>query len=132
MLAGIAIYFFGAKILRKLVVPFLLLLLAIPIPAIIFNKIAFPLQIWASQAAVWGIRVFEVPSVRKGNVIELLPQRRDADRRAGSRRSVQRNSQFDDARHARLDPGIFHAGKARKICRLTGLNSSKILTFGEP
>ena len=73
MLAGIVIYFFGAKILKMLVVPFALLLLAIPIPQIIFNKIAFPLQIYASQTAVWGIRLFEVPSVRKGNVIEILP-----------------------------------------------------------
>jgi len=71
---GIIVYFFGAKILQSLLVPFALLLLSIPIPQIIFNKIAFPLQIWASQAAVWGIRLFEVPTVRKGNVIEILPQ----------------------------------------------------------
>lgn len=74
MLAGIIVYFFGTKILQILAVPFLLLLLAIPIPQIIFNKIAFPLQILASQAAIWGIRVFDVASVRKGNVIEILPQ----------------------------------------------------------
>ena len=74
MLAGITVYFFGAHILKSLVVPFLLLLLAIPIPQIIFNKIAFPLQIWASQAAVWGIRLFAVPTIRKGNVIEILPR----------------------------------------------------------
>ncbi len=73
MLVGIVIYFFGAKVLKLLVVPFALLLLAIPIPQIIFNKIAFPLQIWASQMAVWGIRLFEVASVRNGNVIEILP-----------------------------------------------------------
>ncbi len=73
MFAGIVIYFFGIRILKSLVVPFVLLLLAIPIPQIIFNKIAFPLQIYASQMAVWGIRLFEVPSVRKGNVIEILP-----------------------------------------------------------
>ncbi|HLM59645.1 MAG TPA: EpsI family protein [Pyrinomonadaceae bacterium] len=73
MLAGIVVYFFGVKILRLLVAPFVLLLLAIPIPQIIFNKIAFPLQIYASQMAIWGIRLFEVPSVRKGNVIEILP-----------------------------------------------------------
>ena len=73
MLAGIVVYFFGTKILKSLVTPFVLLLLAIPIPQIIFNKIAFPLQIYASQMAVWGIRLFEVPSVRKGNVIEILP-----------------------------------------------------------
>lgn len=73
MLSGIVIYFGGTQILQLLVVPFLLLLLSIPIPQIIFNKIAFPLQIWASQAAVWGIRFFEIPTVRKGNVIEILP-----------------------------------------------------------
>jgi exosortase D (VPLPA-CTERM-specific) len=74
LLVGTIVYFFGKQILKILLVPFALLLLAIPIPQIIFNKIAFPLQIWASQMAIWGIRLFEVPSVRKGNVIELLPQ----------------------------------------------------------
>ena len=74
ILVGIVVYFFGAKILQLLVVPFALLLFAIPIPQIIFNKIAFPLQIYASQIAVWGIRLFSIPTVRKGNVFEILPQ----------------------------------------------------------
>lgn len=74
MLAGIVIYFFGANLLRLLTVPFLLLLFAIPIPQIIFNKIAFPLQIWASQIAVSGIRLFDVAPIRNGNVIEILPK----------------------------------------------------------
>jgi len=73
MLAAVVVYFLGIKILKPLIVPFVLLLLAIPIPQIIFNKIAFPLQVYASRLAVWGIRVFEVPTVRKGNVIEILP-----------------------------------------------------------
>lgn len=74
ILVGIVVYFFGAKILQLLVAPFALLLFSIPIPQIIFNKIAFPLQIYASQIAVWGIRLFEIPTVRKGNVFEILPQ----------------------------------------------------------
>jgi len=74
LLGGIVIYFFGTRILQLLVIPFALMLLSIPIPQIIFNKIAFPLQIWASQAAVWGIRIFDVPTVRKGNVIDILPR----------------------------------------------------------
>ena len=74
MLAGIVIYFFGARILQFLAVPFVLLLLSIPIPQIVFNKLAFPLQIYASQIAVWGIRLFEIPTVRKGNVFEILPR----------------------------------------------------------
>jgi exosortase D (VPLPA-CTERM-specific) len=74
MLAAVLVYFFGTKVLSLLAAPFALLLLAIPIPQIIFNRIAFPLQIWASQMAVWGIRLFEVPTVRKGNVIDILPK----------------------------------------------------------
>lgn len=74
MLVGVVVYFFGTQILRFLVVPFALLLLSIPVPQIIFNKIAFPLQIYASQIAVWGIRLFEIPTVRKGNVFEILPR----------------------------------------------------------
>ncbi|MDQ2745724.1 MAG: EpsI family protein [Acidobacteriota bacterium] len=73
MLAGVVVYFFGRQMLKSLAASFALLLLAIPIPQIIFNKIAFPLQIYASRLAVWGIRLFEVPSLRKGNVIEILP-----------------------------------------------------------
>lgn len=74
MLAGVVVYFFGTRILQLLVVPFVLLLLSIPIPQILFNRIAFPLQIWASQMAVWGIRIFDVPTVRNGNVIDILPR----------------------------------------------------------
>ncbi len=74
ILIGLVIYFWGAKLLKLLTVPFVLLLLAIPIPQIIFNKIAFPLQIWASQLAVWGIRIFDISPLRKGNVIEILPR----------------------------------------------------------
>jgi len=73
MLAGIVAYLFGTRILQFLAVPFILLLLAIPIPQLVFNRIAFPLQLWASQMAVWGIRLFDVPTVRSGNVIDILP-----------------------------------------------------------
>jgi exosortase len=74
MLAGLIVYLVGMRVLGLLLVPFALLILAIPIPQIVFNRIAFPLQIWASQMAVWGIRVFEVPTLRNGNVIDILPR----------------------------------------------------------
>ena len=74
VLVGTVIYFFGRQIMIPLAIPFALLLLAIPIPQIVFNRIAFPLQIWASQIAIWGIRLFEVPTLRKGNVIDILPR----------------------------------------------------------
>ncbi|MGB7925858.1 MAG: exosortase [Pyrinomonadaceae bacterium] len=74
MLAGIVIYFWGAQVLRLTLVPLVLLVLAIPIPAIIFNKIAFPLQLFASRCAVGAMRLFDIPVLRQGNVIELMPR----------------------------------------------------------
>ena len=74
VIAGIVVYLFGARVLNLLAVPFALFLLAIPIPQIIFNQIAFPLQIWASQVAVWGIRTAEMPALRNGNIIDILPR----------------------------------------------------------
>lgn len=73
MLAGTVLYFWGFRLLRLLLVPLFLLLLAIPIPAIIFNKIAFPLQLFASRCAVWAMTLFDIPVLREGNVIELMP-----------------------------------------------------------
>ncbi|MBA3441649.1 MAG: exosortase [Pyrinomonadaceae bacterium] len=73
MLAGTVIYFWGFRILQLLFVPFLLLVLAIPIPTIIFNKVAFPLQLFASRCAVWAMRAFDIPVLREGNIIELMP-----------------------------------------------------------
>src|SRR3954470_18896923 len=74
MLAGIVIYFWGGRVLRLVLVPLGLLFLAIPVPAIIFNKIAFPLQLFASRCAVWGMRLFDIPVLRQGNIIELMPK----------------------------------------------------------
>jgi exosortase len=73
MLASIVIYFFGFRILRVAAVPLFLLALAIPIPQIIFNRIAFPLQLFASRCAVAAMSFFEIPVLRQGNVIELMP-----------------------------------------------------------
>jgi exosortase len=73
MLAATVLYFWGFALLRFLVVPLFLLLLAIPIPAIIFNKITFPLQLFASRCAVWAMMAFDIPVLRHGNVIELMP-----------------------------------------------------------
>ncbi len=70
-LAALALYFFGAEWLKRLVFPIGLLLFAIPIPNIVFNQIAFPMQLIASDYATRAIRLFGVPALREGNVIEL-------------------------------------------------------------
>jgi len=71
VLAGLALCFGGKALLKRLRFVFLVLLLAIPIPAIIFNQITFPLQILASKTASAVLPLFSVPVLREGNVIEL-------------------------------------------------------------
>ena len=73
LLAGIAVYFWGFTLLRLLLVPLGLLFLAMPIPTIVFNKIAFPLQLFASRCAVWSMSMLGIPVLRQGNIIELKP-----------------------------------------------------------
>jgi exosortase len=73
MLTGVVLYFWGFRLLRLTLVPLGLLVLTIPIPNIIFNQIAFPLQLFASRCAVWAMRLFDIPVLRQGNVIELMP-----------------------------------------------------------
>jgi exosortase len=73
LIVGITLYFWGFKLLQLLLVPLSLLFLAMPIPAIIFNKIAFPLQLFASRCAVWSMSMLGIPVLRQGNIIELKP-----------------------------------------------------------
>ena len=73
LVAGIVVYFWGLQLLKLILIPLFLLILAIPIPAIIFNKIAFPLQLFASRCAVWSMQMLGIPVLRQGNVIELKP-----------------------------------------------------------
>ena len=71
LLAGLVLCFGGHQFLKELRFALLVLLLAIPIPAIVFNQITFPLQILASKLASALLPVFGVPVLREGNVIEL-------------------------------------------------------------
>jgi exosortase len=70
-LAALALYFGGVEWLRQLSFPIGLLLLALPIPGIIFNQIALPLQLIASDYAARVIKLCGIPVLREGNVIEL-------------------------------------------------------------
>jgi exosortase len=71
MLGGLVWTFFGREMLRELRFPLLVLLLAIPFPAIIFNQITFPLQLLASRLASQILPLLGVPVLQEGNVIQL-------------------------------------------------------------
>jgi exosortase len=71
LLAGSVLFLLGPQHLRLLAFPLAFLLLMIPIPAIVFNQIAFPLQIIASKFGVEVMELLQVPVLREGNVIVL-------------------------------------------------------------
>lgn len=71
VLAGAILFLYGWGHLRLLAFPLAFLILMIPIPAIIFNQIAFPLQLLASKAGVAVMTACAVPVLREGNVIIL-------------------------------------------------------------
>ena len=69
--AGILLFVWGRQHLQILAFPVLFLLLMIPLPALIFNQIAFPLQMLASRFGEVALILCRVPVVRAGNVIHL-------------------------------------------------------------
>src|SRR5215469_14869888 len=71
LLAGLVILFFGWKVFGAVVFPWAFLLLMIPIPALLFNQITFPLQLLASQVSAALLPLLGVPILREGNVINL-------------------------------------------------------------
>jgi exosortase len=70
-LAGSILFLSGASLLRILAFPLAFLLLMIPVPAILFNQIAFPLQLVASKFGESVMASAGVPVLREGNIIIL-------------------------------------------------------------
>lgn len=75
MLVGIALFAFGWSHLRILTFPIMFLLLMIPLPALIFNQVAFPLQLLASRFGELALQLLSIPVLREGNIIVLANTR---------------------------------------------------------
>lgn len=71
VLAGLIVLFYGWVIFRALLFPWAFLFLMVPMPAIVFNQITFPLQLLASRVSAAILPLFGVPILREGNVINL-------------------------------------------------------------
>ena len=70
-LAGAVLFLFGWPMMRIVFFPLAFMLLMVPLPAIIFNKIAFPLQLLASNVGESTVRSMDIPILREGNVLIL-------------------------------------------------------------
>jgi exosortase len=74
-LVGLLLVVGGIQLVRALAFPLLLLPFMIPLPAVLYNQITFPLQLFASQVAEVCLGLIGIPVLRDGNVLELASQK---------------------------------------------------------
>lgn len=71
VVAGLVWLILGGAWLRALAFPLAFLLFMVPLPAIVMNAVAFPLQLFAAQTATVCLQAVGIPVLREGNVIAL-------------------------------------------------------------
>ena len=71
VLGGAVLFIWGRDHFRTTLFPLAFLLLMIPLPAIVFNQLAFPLQLLASRLGETVIAAAGIPVLREGNVLHL-------------------------------------------------------------
>ncbi len=74
-LVGVVVFVGSWRLLKVLAFPLGLLLFMVPIPSVIYNRITFPLQIFASRVAEFTLLLVGIPVLRDGNVLELAENR---------------------------------------------------------
>jgi exosortase len=72
LISGIILFLAGSQVLRWMAFPLGYLLFMIPLPAIIYYQLTFPLQLWASRLGAAGLVALGIHTVREGNLL-LLP-----------------------------------------------------------
>lgn len=70
-LAGLVWTFWGLQRLRVLAFPLVLLATMVPLPAIVYNKMAAPLQLFASAVSTDFLQLLGIPVYQDGNIIHL-------------------------------------------------------------
>lgn len=71
LVAGLVIYFKGWRYFKAVLFPWLFLFLMVPPPTLVMNMVTLPLQFLASDLAAWFLRLFNVPVLQNGNVLQL-------------------------------------------------------------
>lgn len=71
VLFGSALFCLGKSFTKKISIPLLYLIFMVPIPAVIWNKFAFPMKLLASYVAASIIDWLGITILREGNILHL-------------------------------------------------------------
>ncbi|MGH7398563.1 MAG: exosortase/archaeosortase family protein, partial [Candidatus Rokuibacteriota bacterium] len=71
VLSGLVLFHLGTGVLRILFFPLAFLFFMVPLPAVIFYAVTFPLQRLAAENAAWTLDLLGVPVLLDGNIIHL-------------------------------------------------------------
>jgi exosortase len=71
LISGIVLFLAGGQALRSISFPIAYLLFMIPLPAIVYYQLTFPLQLWASRLGAGGLVALGIHTVREGNLLVL-------------------------------------------------------------
>ncbi|MBT6339269.1 MAG: exosortase/archaeosortase family protein [Desulfobacula sp.] len=71
VLFGLTLFFGGLSLTKKMLIPIFYLILMIPLPAIIWNRIAFPMQLFSSALTEKVIQLTGIAVFREGNILHL-------------------------------------------------------------
>lgn len=71
LIVGLIVFFLGWSHFRTSLFAWAFLLLMIPLPAIVFNQVTFPMQILSTKVAASVLPWLGVPVLREGNIINL-------------------------------------------------------------
>jgi exosortase len=72
LISGIIVFLAGWQVLRSIAFPIGYLFFMIPLPALVYYQLTFPLQLWASRLGAHGLVMLGVHTVREGNLL-ILP-----------------------------------------------------------
>ena len=99
VISGLVLLLLGHAFLRTVAFPIAFLFFMIPLPTIVMNELAFPLQLFAAKTAAFCLFNFGIPMLREGNLIVLSGTTLEVAEACSGLRSLQ----------ALLALGVFYA-----------------------
>ena len=88
MVLGAVLFTAGWAVFRALAFPLAYLYFMVPLPGIVLNTIAFPLQLLAAQIATTILQACHIPVFREGNVLHLAAASLDVEEACSGIRSL--------------------------------------------